>query len=370
MRILLTGGGTGGHITPIAAVVKEIKRTAKEEMEFLFVGSAGDKGREILEIEGVKVKNILCGKMRRYFSVQNFIDPFKILLGVIQAFWHVYLFMPDAAFAKGGYASVPGAFAAWFFRVPIVSHESDSVPGLANKIVGKLAKIIIVAFQKPFEYFPKDRTVLFGNPIRNDILNGSVEECRAKFILSGNKPLIYATGGSQGAVVLNKAILDILPKLLLQTEVIHQCGKLDFENVKKSAAEILGAGYAVKGYHPIDFIGGELKDVFAASSLIISRAGANSLAEIAALGKPSILIPLSGSASGHQRINAFEYSKAGASVVIEQDNLTPNLFLIEIKKILENPKLAKVMGENAGKLAHPDAAERIAEVVMKAGAMI
>lgn len=365
MRILLTGGGTGGHITPIAAVVKEIKKTTKEDVEFLFVGLVDDKGREMLGIEGIKVKNISCGKMRRYFSLQNFIDPFKVFLGIFQAFWHVYIFMPDVVFAKGGYASVPGSFAAWFFRVPIISHESDSVPGLANKIVGEFAKIVIVAFQKPFEYFPKDKTVLFGNPIRNDILEGSAEECRRKFGLSGNKPLIYVTGGSQGAAALNKAILEILPKLLENAEVIHQCGKLDFENVKKNVSEILGVDYAAKGYHPMDFIGEGLKDVFAASSLIISRAGANSLAEISALGKPSILIPLPGSASDHQKINAFEYSKSGASIVIEQENLTPNLFLTEIKKVLDNPELARAMGENAKKLAHPDAAGRIAEIILK-----
>lgn len=367
MRILLTGGGTGGHITPIAAVAKEIKKIAKEEIEFLFVGSSSGEGREILENEGIKVKNILCGKMRRYFSWHNFIDPFKILLGIIQSFWHVYIFMPDAAFAKGGYASVPGALAAWFFRIPIIAHESDSVPGLANKIIGKFAKVIAVAFQKPFEYFPKEKTVLLGNPVRKDILEGKKEECFKKFGLFGGKPLVYITGGSQGSAALNKAALKILPNLLEFSEIIHQCGKIDFNNTKKIAEEILGADYKRKGYCLIEFAGEELKDIFATSDIIISRAGANTLAEIALLGKPSILVPLPGSAGDHQRINAFEFSSAGASIAIEQYNLTPNLFLTEIKKILNDPGLAKAMGENARKLARPDAAEKIAEVILQIG---
>jgi len=367
MRILLTGGGTGGHITPIIAVVKEIKKITKEDVEFLFVGFADSKGKEMLENEGIKVKNISCGKMRRYFSWQNFIDPFKVLLGVLQSFWHVYLFMPDVVFAKGGYASVPGAFAAWFFRTPIISHESDSVPGLANKIVGKLAKLVIVAFQNPLEYFPKNKTVLLGNPIRREIIDGSAQRCREDFSLSEGKPLIFITAGSQGAVSVNAAILRILPRLLEFSEIIHQCGKTDIENVKKMAAEIAGDEYESKGYHPRDFIGKELPDVFAAADLIITRAGANTLAEIAAVGKPSIIIPLQNSASDHQRENAFEFSRAGASIVIEQSNLTPNLFLAEIRKILNNPNLSSQMGENARKLAKPNAAKEIGELILKLG---
>lgn len=364
MRILLTGGGTGGHITPILAVVEKIKKQAKQEVEFLFIGSADDNSSVLLESKDIKVKNVLCGKLRRYFSFRNFIDIFKVPFGIFQAMRHVYIFMPDICFTKGGFASVPGAAAAWIFRIPIISHESDTVPGLANKIIGKLAKIIIVSFQKPLEYFPKKKTILLGNPIREEIIQGSAEKFREEFAILSDKPVIYITAGSQGAIFINAAILSILSQLLEFAEVIHQCGKTDFENVKKIAAEIAGGDFEKKGYHPRDFIGGELPDIFAAASLIITRAGANTLAEIAAAGKPSIIIPLSGSAGNHQMENAFEFSKAGAAILIEQENLSPNLFLLEIKKILKDAGLSAMMSENVKKLSHPEAADKIAEVIL------
>lgn len=367
MRILLTGGGTGGHIMPLIAVVKQIKKQTKQEVEFLFVGSADKNSEELLIADGIKVKNILCGKLRRYFSLRNFIDIFKIPIGIIQAKWHIYWFMPDVCFSKGGFASIPGAFAAWFFRVPIVSHESDSVPGLANKIIAKLSKFIIVSFQKPFEYFPKNKTFLLGNPIREAMAEGNASKCRQEFFLSGSKPLIFITAGSQGAVSINAAILDILPALLEFAEIIHQCGKIDIENIKKNAAKILGDGYEKIGYHPRDFIGAELPDVFAAADLIITRAGANTLAEIAFAGKPCIIIPLPNSAGSHQQENAFEFSKNGAGITISQSNLTSNLFLSEIKKVLKNPDFARLLAENARKMAKPDAAKEIAELILKIG---
>ncbi|MFH1175660.1 MAG: undecaprenyldiphospho-muramoylpentapeptide beta-N-acetylglucosaminyltransferase [bacterium] len=370
MRILLTGGGSGGHIMPILAVVKSIKQQTREEAEFLFVGSVNKETRGILEAEGIRVKNVFCGKMRRYFSLQNFLDLFKIPLGLIQAFWVVFFYMPDVVFCKGGYASMPGAVAAWFFRLPIIIHESDTIPGLTNRIIGKLARVVIISFEKPLEYFPKEKTVLLGNPVRKDLLQGNPGVILGKlFSATSRKPLILILGGSQGAVSLNNVVLETLPRLLKEASVIHQCGKLDFENVVATAKQILGEDLAGKGYFPASFISDELPDIFAAADLIITRAGANSLAEIALLGKPSIIIPLQNSAGCHQRENAFEFQRSGASVVIEHENLTPNLFLTEIGKIIYNSELAKAMGENAKKLAYPGADEKIAELVLKVGSI-
>ncbi|MFH1565567.1 MAG: undecaprenyldiphospho-muramoylpentapeptide beta-N-acetylglucosaminyltransferase [bacterium] len=373
MRILLTGGGTCGHITPSIAVAKKIKSTTKEKVDFLFVGSIDKNAQVLLESENIKVKNVACGKFRRYFSLRNFTDIFKLAFGMIQAMWIVYWFMPDVVFSKGGFASFPGSFAAWFFRCPIIVHESDSVPGLANLVIGKMAKIVIVAFEKAGKYFKKEKVILIGNPIREELLNGSAEECKKKFELQKDKPLVFVTGGSLGASFINEAVLRILVELTKSANVIHQCGNKtvkghkNIEEIKKTASEILGNDYEKVGYHPVEFIGEEMKDVLACADLIITRGGANALAETTAIGKPSIIIPIYNSPGNHQRENAFTLKDAGAGIVIEQPNLTPNLFLMEIRKILENPELAKSMGENAKKLANPEAAQRIAEVVLKIG---
>jgi len=373
MRILLTGGGTYGHIIPSIAVAKKIKSTTKEKVDFLFIGSADKNARTLLEAEDIKVKNIACGKFRRYLSFRNFTDIFKLVLGIIQSMWIVFWFMPDVVFSKGGFASFPGAFASWFFRCPIIAHESDSIPGLSNLVIGKMAKIVIVAFDKAGAYFKKEKVVLIGNPVREELLNGSAEECEKKFNLRKDKPLVFITGGSSGASFINEAVLRILPELIKFASAIHQCGNKivkghkNMSEIKKTASEILGDDYEKGGYHPVEFIGEEMKDVLARADLIITRGGANALAEIMAVGKPSIIIPIYNSPGNHQRENAFTLKEAGAGVVIEQPNLTSNLFLMEIRKILENPNLAKFMGENAKKLARPDAARRIAELILKIG---
>jgi len=373
MRILLTGGGTCGHITPSIAVSKKIKSTTKERVDFLFVGSVDKNAQQLLEAEGIKVKNVICGKFRRYLSFKNFIDIFKIPLGMIQAMWLVYWFMPDVVFSKGGFASFPGSFAGWFFRCPIIIHESDSVPGLANLVIGKMAKIVIVAFGKAGEYFKREKVVLLGNPIREELLTGNADRCDEKFNLQKDKPLVFITGGSLGASFINEAVLRILSELTKSANIIHQCGNKsgndykNIEEIKKTAIDILGDDYEKDGYHPVEFIGEEMKDVLARADLIITRGGASALAEIAAIGKPSIIIPIYNSPGNHQQENAFTFKNAGAGIVIEQPNLTPNLFLMEINKILENSELSKSMGENAKKLANPEAAQRIAEVVLEIG---
>jgi len=373
MRILLTGGGTCGHITPSIAVAKKIKSTAKERVDFLFVGSVDKNAQALLETENIKVKNIACGKFRRSLSLRNFTDIFKLAFGMIQAMWIVYWFMPDVVFSKGGFASFPGSFASWFFMCPIIVHESDSVPGLANLVIGKMAKIVIVAFGKAGEYFKKEKVILLGNPIREELLNGSAEECEKKFGLQKDNPLVFITGGSLGASFINEAVLRILSELTKSANIIHQCGNIavkghkGIDEIKKTASEILGDDYEKDGYHPVEFIGEELKDVLACADLIITRGGANSLSEIASIGKPSIIIPIYNSPGNHQRENACTFKEAGAGIVIEQPNLTPNLFLMEIRKILENPELSKSMGENAKKLANPEAAQGIAEVVLEIG---
>ena len=367
MRILLTGGGTGGHITPLIAVAQELKKFSREKNlpnpELLFLGP-DSFSKELLAKENIKMKTILAGKLRRYFSLLNFLDIFKFPVGLIQALWHVFVFMPDIVFAKGGFGSVPVVMASRLFRIPVLLHESDIIPGLANRFLSRFAKKIAVSFSSALNYFPSAKTALIGSPIRNDIIGGSAEQARQIYGLTGGKPIIFIFNGSQGAQPINEKILQILPQLLQKYELIWQTGTSNFNQVAKETKQANGS--ILSNCHLAGFMDeNQIAAAFAAASLVIARAGSSTIFEIAACGKPSVLIPLPTSASGHQRENAFEYAKTGAAVVIEQTNLTPNLFLNEISQLINNPELLAKMSACAKSFAKPDASRQIAEEILK-----
>jgi len=365
MRIVLTGGGSGGHLFPLIAVARKLKQKLGPEAEFLYIGSGAPIEKEIMEKEGIPVKNVKSGKLRRYFSLDNFTDLFKIPLGIIQSFWILLRFMPDAVFSKGGFASFPIVFSAWVYRIPVLIQESDSVAGLANRISAKFAKRVAVAYPSAKKYFFEKKTAMIGNPIREDIIGGDSASGLAQFDLSASKPVILVLGGSQGAQAINKAVARILPELLLKAQVIHQTGSANYE---KTIHEV--ATYGVKagrdGYVAVPFLDGEqIKNAFAVCNMVISRAGAGSIAEIAANGKPTILIPLAKSANDHQRLNAFEVSKIGGALVLEENNLGEHIFLQKIEKILEDKELAQSMAEKIKVFYHPNADEVIANGVIE-----
>ncbi len=360
MRILFTGGGTGGHIAPIIAVAREIKKIQETEMYFLGAKAPQDLV-DVLQNEGVKMKFVIAGKFRRYFSFKFFIDIFKIPLGFIQALWHLFVWMPDVIFSKGGYGSLPVVLVGWLYLIPVITHESDSIPGIATRLGGKFSKRIAISFRQAEEFFPEKKTALIGNPVRDLCLSGDKEEAKKVFQIVDSKPVILVLGGSQGARPIDQTILSILPQLFGKYEIIHQCRKEDYNDIKKQTE-------SAENYHAYSFLDeNQLKAVFLLADLVISRAGAGGIFEIAACGKPSILIPLPDSASGHQRENAFIYAKAGATTVIEQVNLTPNILLNEIEKIISNPRLIQKMSQNAKKFAIPEAGQRIAEEIIKLG---
>ena len=367
MRILFTGGGTGGHITPFIAVVREIKKISAEKgqpaSEFLYLGPNGFS-KELLEKENIKIKIVLAGKLRRYFSFLNFLDFIKLPIGIIQAIWHVFVFMPDVVFSKGGYGSVPGVLASRFFRIPVILHDSDTIPGIANKFLSGFAKRIAVSFALSAKFFPQDKTALTGNPIRENIARGTIELAKSVYRLNSNKPVIFIFGGSQGAHPINSLILQILPQLLEKYELIWQTGITNYEEIIKETKEMLNP--MPDNCHIAAFMDENLiSSAFGASTLVVSRAGASNIFEIAACAKPSILIPLPNSASDHQRENAFEYAKTGGAIIVEQGNLTPNLFLTEISRLIGNPELLKKMSESAKSFAMPNAARQIAEEILK-----
>lgn len=361
-KIVLAGGGTGGHLFPLLAVAKKI-REKDAAAEFLYVGPKGKMEEELMQQIGIPAKYILAGKFRRYFSFTNIVDLFKIPIGFFQCLAILLSYVPDAIFSKGGYASLPVVLAGWIYRIPVLIHESDSVPGLANSMLDKFATRVAISYPETEREFPSDQVVLTGNPLREDIDKGDAARARQTFSLTESKKVIFVWGGSQGAQIINNKILNILPELLKKYQIIHQTGENNIDSVRHKAG-ILGIKPGREGYHALPFIKEELKDVLAVADLVISRAGANSLAEIAANGKPSIIIPIEKSANNHQRMNAYSLAKLGGCVVLEENNLGENLFLSRIEEIMNNEELSQKLSENIKTFYHPDAAEKIAEGVL------
>lgn len=359
MRILLTGGGSGGHLFPLIAIARQIKKSAPDA-EFLFIGP-DTLTMNILNDENIPCQFIFAGKLRRYASFNFIFDFFGFIIGFFQALWHILIFMPDVTFSKGGYGGLSSSIVSWLYRIPLIIHESDSIPGLSNKISSRFAKRISISFAETEKYFPVAKTALMGNPVREEILNGSKNEAKTIFNLTLTRPTLLVIGGSQGAEAINEFIYFMLPRLLNKYEIIHQCGANNYENAKKNTSEN-------PYYHLLPFLNEtQIKHAYAASDLIISRAGAGSITEISANAKPSIIIPLPSSASDHQKANAYAYAKTGATSVLEQANLTPNIFEDEIDHLLSSPELLAKMSASAKNFYHPDAAEKIANEIIQLG---
>jgi UDP-N-acetylglucosamine--N-acetylmuramyl-(pentapeptide) pyrophosphoryl-undecaprenol N-acetylglucosamine transferase len=360
MRIVLAGGGSGGHLFPLVAVAKKLRDLLGSDCELLYVGTGGDLEKDTMEKEGIPAKHVLSGKKRRYFSFQNLIDPLKIPIGIIQSLWILLWFMPDAVFAKGSYASVPVVIAAWIYHIPVLIHESDAVPGTANQLMAKFANRVAASYPHAEQYFPAHDVALTGNPIREGIDQGDVEILRQRLGLTESKPIILVMGGSQGSRIINNAIIKILPQLLQRVQVVHQTGEKNYDDVVRFAAEFgIKAGH--DGYAPIKFMDADLiRHAYAGANLVISRAGANSISEIAANGKPAILIPLESAANDHQAMNAYELARVGGALVLEESNLGEHILFDKINKLLDDPELCQNMGDKIRSFYHPEAAEKIA----------
>ena len=375
MKILFTGGGTGGHVFPIIAIVREIKRIASSnknltEVKFYYCGPKDEISASFLKREGIEVKRIISGKVRRYLNpltiFQNFIDIlFKIPIGIFQALFYIFFLNPDIIFSKGGYGSIPSVIIGWLLQIPIFLHESDASPGMANRFLSKFSLEIFVSFPVgKTEYFLPQKVISVGNPIRKDILWCTKEEAKETFKLVGDKPLILILGGSQGSQRINELLLQILPEMLINFEVIQQTGQKNFESVKGESSVVISESLK-KYYHIYPFLDEKkLCQAYAAADLIVSRAGAGSIFEIAAMGKPSILIPLPESAQNHQVKNAYIYAKSKAALVIEEANLTPHFFLKNLKYLFEHQENLEEMARMAKKFSKPRAAEIIAEYIL------
>ncbi len=364
IRIVLTGGLSGGHTFPLIAVARAIRERAGVPVSFLYLGSEGQFEGSSMSAEGIPMKGILSGKIRRYFSLMNLIDPFKVPIGFMQSLIHLFSFMPDAVFAKGGSVSVPVCLAAWVLRIPIVIHDSDAVAGRANRLLSRFASRIAIAYPSAQEFFPAGKTALTGNPVRNEILQGDARRADERFGLSPEKPVVLVLGGSQGAKSLNKAVIRMLPELLPEAQVVHQVGETNYEEAVTLAGEVgVKAGYG--GYVPVPFLGPQdLADIMTRADLVISRAGAGSIAELAACGKTSILVPLPTAANDEQRKNAYDVARFGGALVLEEGNLGEHLFFSEVDSILKNSDLRADMARKIRSFHNPEAANMIADGVL------
>lgn len=367
MKILFTGGGTGGHFYPIIAVAEAVNDLVRERKLLepnLYYAAPDPYDREMLLAQGIIFIPTAAGKIRRYFSLLNAIDYVKTGWGVLRAMVRTFFLYPDVVFGKGGYASFPTLLAARFFRIPVVIHESDATPGRVNKWAGAFAVKVALSYPEAAEFFPKEKVAYTGNPIRKAALLPTHEGAFEFLKLNPDLPVILVTGGSQGSQALNEAVLAALPELLKTYQVIHQCGETNIKEIEGRARVALENSGVGERYKPFGYLNDLATRMSAgAAKLVISRAG-STIFEIAAWGVPAIIVPLPGSAEDHQTKNAFAYARSGAATVIEQNNLTPGLLVSEVNRILTNPHIAHTMGNAARGFARADAARTIAGALL------
>ena len=364
MKIVFTGGGTGGHFYPVIAVVERVNQIIDKEHIIgaeLYYISNDPYDKAMLAENSLLYEEIKTGKMRTYFSVKNFFDIFKIFFGVINALYKLFTIYPDVVFGKGGYASFPTMFAARILRIPVVIHESDSFPGRVNRWAGKFATRVAVSFKEAAEYFPKEKTACTGQPILAEAEQPAPrKEALEYFKMESEIPTLVIMGGSQGAELINNTILGALPKLVEKYQIIHQTGMNNFKNISGQADVVLSQNKYKSRYVPMPYLNQLTKKMAAGvASLMISRAGAT-LFEIASWGIPSIIIPITTSNGDHQRKNAFNYARAGACSVIEEANMTANILYSEVERILNDRSSYDKMAQNAKMFGKVGAAEKIA----------
>lgn len=323
-RIVLTGGGTAGHVTPNIALLPGLRERG---YEISYIGSYNGIEKELIEKEHIPYYGISSGKLRRYIDLKNLSDPFRVLKGLNEARGLMRTLKPDVIFSKGGFVAVPVILAAGRKHIPIIAHESDMTPGLANKICIPYATKICCNFPETRQNLPEGKAVVTGSPLRRELMNGNAEAGRAFCGFDNSRPVLMITGGSLGSVNVNNHMRAILPSLLKEFQVVHLCGKGNLDPSLENTP----------GYRQFEYIGGELPDLFALADLIVSRAGANSICEISALAKPNLLIPLSANASrGDQILNARSYEKQGFSKVLEEEELHDDTLLATIEELYKN----------------------------------
>lgn len=381
MRVVLTGGGTGGHITPLLGLAQalrdagergEVPDTAGDEtgVECIAVGAFGGNERAAFASAGIPVFHIPSGKIRRYLAGApwTLMDLLlRLPLGILRALGRMFVLMPDVVFSKGGYGSIPVTIAAWVYRIPALLHETDLKPGLANRRLARVASAIAVGFPPTEAFFPSARVFTAGTPLRGAFRAlPSPRAARARLGLHDRKPVLLVTGGSQGSQRINAAVLAVAVQILPEVQIVHQVGEANAPAVKQFVAQDLRHVPDIGDYH----VSGSLSEAdmaaaFASADLVIGRAGGTTLAELAASGKPSVLVPLGESAQQHQWENAHFFREHGAAVVVDETNLTQSVLRATLRRLLARPDDLRLMGERARSLDHPRAEHEIASVLIE-----
>lgn len=334
-HIVLTGGGTAGHVTPNIALMGRLK---EQGYQISYIGSYNGIEKTLIEELGIPYYGISSGKLRRYFDLKNFTDPFRVLKGFSEARKLLKQLKPDVVFSKGGFVTVPVVVAAGRLKIPAIIHESDMTPGLANKLCIPSAVKVCCNFPETKAHLPEGKAVVTGTPIRPELLQGDADKGRAFTGFTSEKPVIMIIGGSLGAQAVNDAVRRILPELLKDFQVVHLCGKGKRDDSKND----------LKGYVQYEYIESELADLFAMADIVISRAGANAICELQALKKPNLLIPLSANASrGDQILNARSFEKQGFSMVLEEEAITDEVLLKAVHDLYDRRETYRAAMENA-----------------------
>jgi UDP-N-acetylglucosamine--N-acetylmuramyl-(pentapeptide) pyrophosphoryl-undecaprenol N-acetylglucosamine transferase len=366
-RITIAGGGTGGHVQPAIAVADVLRK--RFDVELSWIGSTTGIEQQIADEHEIPFKSIPAGKLRRYFSLHTFLDAVRIPIGVFQARLHLRQIQPDVVFSTGGFVSVPTVVAAWFAGIPIITHEQTATLGLANRINARVADRIALAYEQTHEQLggARERAIVTGNPVRSELLNGNDARARAELGFPNDLPMIYITGGSLGAQALNRTIQAILPELVERARVVHQCGPAaingDYPRLletRSALAASLQERYVVR-----ERIGTELADIYAAADLVIGRSGGGTVAELALLGKPAILIPLPGTSSDEQTCNARVLADAGAAVLLPQIEMSPEQLMSNISVLLDDEARREKMASAAQAVAQPNATDLLVDEILR-----
>lgn len=365
MKIGFVGGGTGGHFYPLIAVAEELNSSGHTPELYYFGPSPYDK--ELLDKNNITYVSCPAGKLRRYFSIQNILDVFKNFFGIFIAIWKLYIIFPDVIFSKGGYTSVPILTAARLLTIPVVIHESDAVPGRANKLAIKNARYIGIAYDDAAQFFPEEKTALIGIPMRSELKNTS-DDPFSTLGIPNDKPLIYITGGSLGAERVNELVLKSLDELLPNYRIFHQTGDIHAEQLKLTAQALLQRSPLLENYYIQGSVDADMvSDLMKAASIVITRAGSTTLFEIAYHGKPSIIIPIPEDVSRDQRTNAYAYARGGSAIVLEEHNLTSGLLTQEINTIMADTDKYNEMSLAAKNIFIDGAAAKISNILISIG---
>jgi UDP-N-acetylglucosamine--N-acetylmuramyl-(pentapeptide) pyrophosphoryl-undecaprenol N-acetylglucosamine transferase len=368
IKIVFTTGGSGGHIFPLVAVIRELKLLLpKDSFIFYYIGPKNKLSEEYVKKEGVVMKNILAGKLRRYNDpiaiFQNIVDIFiKIPIGIIQSFFLLYFISPDLIFSKGGHGSLPVVLNTAVLRIPVFFHESDKISGKTNQLLQRFATEIFTSFPDT-EGIAKEKMINVGNPIRAEIMGGDKKKAREIFKLKKGKPVVLILGGSQGSEKINDIFISIANDFLKDFQVIHQSGENNYKQMLAESNALINKDLR-DDYHLYPFLKEEeVRNGYEVADLVVARAGAGNIFEISANGKASILLPLQNSAQNHQVKNAYSYAKTGATIVFEEGNFTPQFFLGKVRELFYPREQLEIMEENAKKFARPQAGYVVASYI-------